>query len=117
MQIAMALGKPVMRRLPEPLLVACVIGTIFSDAGLFDLLTRKGLGIQCKHVHAVTLDPFKFQIIDDYLKNSSFKDIEVRQNMAYMLLFLLKNVNSFCICKATHIFFQQKYLWIRYCTY
>ena len=37
-------------------------------------------------------------------------------NMAYTLIFLLKNVSSFCICKScSH--FQQKYLWIRYCTY
>ena len=30
-------------------------------------------------------------------------------NMAYMLIFLLKNVTSFCICK-NHTFFQQTYL-------
>ena len=37
-------------------------------------------------------------------------------NMAYTLIFLLKMWVAFAFAKATHIF-QQKYLWIRYCTY
>ena len=38
--------------------------------------------------------------------------------MAYMLIFLLKNVSSFCICKSSLLtIFPQKYLWIKYCAY
>ena len=37
--------------------------------------------------------------------------------MAYTIIFLLKKMGvAFAFAKATPIFFQQKYLWIRYST-